>query len=277
MISCIICSRQPDISDELKENIKSTIGCDYELVVIDNSANKYSIFSAYNEGVRRAKGDILCFMHEDVLFRSNNWGGIVRNLLDDKSIGLLGVFGSHFMSSAPLYWWDSPYISQYSINTNNGHQEMQEHTCFYHNGLADVAVVDGVCIFANRNIFNYISFDAEHYDGFHAYDVDLSMQVQAKNMRVCVTKEVLIEHFWCERLMYDKRYAAMLDRNMRVFATKWSTSLPIVRGIDMPEDILCRLNNLCKEAYAARSIRQSKSYQLGKFLLKPINKVICCR
>ena len=60
MISCIICSRRPDISAELKENIASTIGCEYELVVIDNSKNEYSIFSAYNEGVRRAKGDILC-------------------------------------------------------------------------------------------------------------------------------------------------------------------------------------------------------------------------
>lgn len=59
MISCIICSRQPDISAELKENIATTVGCEYELVVIDNSKDEYSIFSAYNEGVRCAKAYLL--------------------------------------------------------------------------------------------------------------------------------------------------------------------------------------------------------------------------
>ena len=62
MISIIICSRKANVPKELKENIASTIGCEYELCVIDNSRNEYNIFSAYNEGIRRAKGDILCFM-----------------------------------------------------------------------------------------------------------------------------------------------------------------------------------------------------------------------
>lgn len=75
MLSLIVCSRTNDISNELKENVSTTIGCDYEWVVINNSQNQYSIFSAYNEGVSRAKGDVLCFMHEDVLFRTNNGGG----------------------------------------------------------------------------------------------------------------------------------------------------------------------------------------------------------
>lgn len=52
MLSLIICSRTPRISEELERNIAETIGCEYELVVIDNSKNKYSIFSAYNQGVR---------------------------------------------------------------------------------------------------------------------------------------------------------------------------------------------------------------------------------
>ena len=60
MISIIICSRTPDISRELKQNIATKIGCDYELVVIDNSSNGHSIFSAYNEGVEKAKGELLC-------------------------------------------------------------------------------------------------------------------------------------------------------------------------------------------------------------------------
>lgn len=74
MISLIICSRTPTISEELSTNIAETIGCEYELVVIDNSKNEFSIFSAYNEGVKRSNGDVLCFMHDDILFRTLNWG-----------------------------------------------------------------------------------------------------------------------------------------------------------------------------------------------------------
>lgn len=56
MISCIICSRRLDISAELKENIASTIGREYELVVIDNSKNERSIYGAYNHGVINSTG-----------------------------------------------------------------------------------------------------------------------------------------------------------------------------------------------------------------------------
>ena len=41
MITLIICSRNSDISNELKRNIAITIGVEYELVVIDNSKNDY--------------------------------------------------------------------------------------------------------------------------------------------------------------------------------------------------------------------------------------------
>ena len=101
MISLIICSRSSDIDVALKENIKNTIGTDYELVIIDNSNNDYSIFSAYNEGVRRAKGDILCFMHEDILYRTEDWGKKIIAHFEDKSIGLIGFAGTHFLPSTP--------------------------------------------------------------------------------------------------------------------------------------------------------------------------------
>lgn len=269
MISLITCSRFSEISSELKLNIAATIGCEYELIVIDNSNNSYSIFSAYNEGLKKAKGDVLCFMHDDVCFHTMGWGMNVQKILFDKAIGLLGVFGSHFMSRYPLYWWSSPYISQYSINTDHGVQEYQQHVEYYQNDMSEVAVVDGVCMFVRAELFSKLRFDEEHYTGFHAYDMDLSMQVQQLGLKVCVTKEVLLEHFWSEDSVNNEEYSAMLDKNMNVFAAKWANSLPIVRGINLPIDTLHRLDNLCKDAYESQRLRHSKAYRLGKFLLHP--------
>ncbi|MDR1610676.1 MAG: hypothetical protein LBS08_04115, partial [Candidatus Symbiothrix sp.] len=42
MISIIICSKNKDISEQLKSNIEATIGVRYELIVIDNSKQDYS-------------------------------------------------------------------------------------------------------------------------------------------------------------------------------------------------------------------------------------------
>ena len=48
MISIIICSRKKDICNDFKINIKTTTGSSHELIVIDNSENRYSIFEVYN-------------------------------------------------------------------------------------------------------------------------------------------------------------------------------------------------------------------------------------
>lgn len=86
-ISVIICTRQHDISPTQRANIASTIGCTHEIIVIDNSQNKYSIFEAYNEGVRRSCHDICCFMHDDVLLRTEGWGKTIASHLTMRASG----------------------------------------------------------------------------------------------------------------------------------------------------------------------------------------------
>lgn len=269
MISCIICSRRPDVSAELKENIASTIGCEYELVVIDNSKNEYSIFSAYNEGVRRANGDVLCFMHEDILYHTQGWGEIIDDLLQDESIGQIGVAGSHFMPKAPMYWWSSPYISQYNLENDHGVQKKNATEMYMIQHLADTVVVDGLCFFIPSSLFKLLRFDDEHFADFHAYDMDISMQVQSVGKRVCVTNAILIEHFWSESSLENKAYMARLDKNMTIFYNKWQHLLPMVRGVNLPELVVHRLNNLCIQSYDATKARRSTAYLLGKFMLHP--------
>jgi hypothetical protein len=57
MISIIICSRTQTISSDYLKISKILLD-DYELVVIDNSENTYSIFEAYNLGIEQSKGSI---------------------------------------------------------------------------------------------------------------------------------------------------------------------------------------------------------------------------
>lgn len=73
MVSVIVCSTHNGIPDVLKDNFEESIGVPYELIVVNNSKNEYSILTAYNMGVERSSYPYLCFIHEDVMFRSMFW------------------------------------------------------------------------------------------------------------------------------------------------------------------------------------------------------------
>ena len=269
MISIIICSRNKDIPSAQKENIERTIGTPFEWVIIDNSANQYNIFTAYNEGVARAKGDILCFMHDDILMHTTSWGEVIARQLTDTTIGVIGVAGSHFLSSAPLYWYAMPFTAQYNLTNDNGKQTLEEHGQCYHDDLADVAAVDGMCFFARRELFETVTFDNKTYSGFHAYDMDICLQVLACGWRVCVTRSILVEHFWSEASCSNRRYMKALDDNMQLFAAKWASHLPMVQGFPLAHDEMRSLDRLCHSAYDAHKARHSKAYRIGQLLLSP--------
>ncbi|MBO6032590.1 MAG: hypothetical protein J6Q22_14220 [Prevotella sp.] len=272
MISFVICSRNKDIPIALKNSISETIGCEFELVIIDNSQKQLSIFEAYNQGVAMAKGDILCFCHDDILYHTTDWGASIEKIFSDDSVGSVGVIGTHFLPNAPMYWWSSPFISQYSMNNDHGTVTMNDTRDYFHGNIADVVAVDGVCFFIPRRLFPTIRFDDEAYSGFHVYDMDICMQIQQMGKRVCVTDALTIEHFWSEDSIRNRKYMAKLDENLNIFHRKWAGSLPVVRGIDEPAIVLDRLNNLCIQAYDSIRVRKSKAYRIGRFLLSPFKR-----
>ena len=270
MISIIICSRNNDIPDSLKQSIAETIACQYELVIIDNTKNSLSIFQAYNEGIRRSTGEILCFCHDDILFKTMQWGEKIQHFFQDDSIGQIGIAGTHFLPDAPMYWWSSPFISQFNLENDKGVIKKNDTRHYFHGNLADVVAVDGVCFFIPRVLFSRLSFDEKRFDGFHAYDMDISMQILQLGKRVCVTDVLTIEHQWSEDSFKNKKYMAKLDENLNLFYEKWKSILPIVRGLEEPDIVLQRLNHLCIQAYDGVRVRKSRAYRIGRFILKPI-------
>ena len=50
IISIIVCARGN--IQKLRDNIEQTIGVPHKLFVVDNSQNRYSIFEAYNLGLK---------------------------------------------------------------------------------------------------------------------------------------------------------------------------------------------------------------------------------
>jgi len=277
MISCIICSRNGDISQELKENIIATINCDYELVVINNSTNHYSIFSAYNEGVRKTKGDILCFMHEDILFHTNGWGNKVENLfLSNKEYGLLGVIGGQFIPKTPSSYWEGGKSIGQIIQgtTENGVYRTWLNGRLPKKEVQECVAVDGMWICIQKKMFEVIKWDVQTFKHFHCYDMDICMQVRETGKKVGVIRDIQVEH-----QSYGNTDNIYCEQS-RLFYEKWKNELPAIAGCEMTEDEIeertmmvshIRGNLLLanKAIMQLEKVHHSKAYRLGKFLLKP--------
>ena len=279
MISIIICSRKADISQELKDNIASTIGCEYELCVIDNSRNDYNIFTAYNEGVRRAKGDILCFMHEDIVFLSNLWGQVVVDFFEKhEEAGLLGVVGGQFIPDTPAYWGDGG--CDYGVIKQGYYDEKGTYLSEIRGNAFDgreleVAAVDGQWFCIPKALFNKIEFDTASYSGFHSYDIDICMQIAVGGRKLYITNDILIEH----KSTGSDSIDFMLQNG--VFYQKWKEHLPIVRGRKFSnQEIQERTRMVQRKQYYWKQylrleqelaqIKNSYAYRIGKFILHPL-------
>jgi hypothetical protein len=193
MISIITCSRSKKISSDLSENIKNTIGCDFELIVIDNSENKYSIFEAYNLGLVGCKGDFICFIHDDVLIQTKNWGKVIEKIFfENAKAGLLGIAGGKIKTKMPSAWWDGGENALRLVQHYKNKPKELWYQGFDNFDTVEVAAIDGVFMVMRSD--KRINFD-ERLKGFHNYDIYLSLKHHILNKKVLVTSKILLEHY----------------------------------------------------------------------------------
>lgn len=279
ILSVIICSRNSDISSALRENITATIGCEFELCVIDNTCKTYNICSAYNEGVKRTSGEILCFMHEDVWFHSDSWGKVVTDFFANiPEAGLLGVVGGQFMPNTPAYWGEGG--NDYGVILQGNYDDDGVYHVYwagneFEGDVLEVAAVDGQWFCIPRELFKSIRFDDTTFTKFHSYDVDICMQIATSGKRLFISKQILVEH-----QSGGNDDLEFIEQN-ELFYNKWKSFFPLVRGAELSEKEITERTRIVKmkryywKQYLKverelRGIRKSYAYRLGKALLFPL-------
>ena len=224
MISIIICSKSKERLLRIEKNIQQTVGCEFELIGIDNSENKYSIFSAYNEGISKSHFPYLCLVHEDVEFLTENWGNKIINHLSVPNTGLIGVAGGQAMLRVPYGWPSYNAFCNIIHSTYNKENELVDKKELYPalNAMKSLSVVllDGVFLCAKKELFNQIQFD-ENIGGFHGYDLDISMQAIQLGYSNLVVYDIDLKHF--SKGKYDVNYVNAL----LIIFEKWSEFLPV--------------------------------------------------
>ncbi|PWN68330.1 hypothetical protein C1631_016660 [Chryseobacterium phosphatilyticum] len=209
MISIIISSYLPHYFSALEKNIEETIGVPYEIIKIDNPG-LMGICEAYNKGAGKANFDYLLFIHEDILFKNEDWGNKLINHLSQKNTGIIGLAGSSYVPSAPSSW---TVAEKYNfVNILQGNKEDTQYFPIQttKENRNKVFAVDGVFLGIKKENFNQFKFNEELLKGFHGYDLDFSLRVSKKHQNY-VVDDILIQHFSGGKL--DKNW---LDANIKV-------------------------------------------------------------
>ncbi|MES2650952.1 MAG: glycosyltransferase [Bacteroidota bacterium] len=200
MISIIIASVKSDMLANVSENISNTIGVEFEIISFDNSNGEKGLCELYNLGAKRARYNNLCFMHEDIKIKTNNWGNIVLECFNNRpKLGVLGVAGSAYKSFAPSGWGigGERHTEFYNyIQTFKAKDKPSIHAYLNvaNDDFKNAVTVDGMWFCTTKEIAVAHQFDENTFKRFHCYDLDYCLNV-GQIYDVGITFDILIEHF----------------------------------------------------------------------------------
>ena len=195
MISVLICSADNSLLNQVKTNIGQTIGVEHEILFFDNLEKK-GICEVYNSLAARAKYSYLCFVHEDILFQTLDWGLLVEDIFSkNPAIGVVGVAGSKYKSKCFSGWYSG--ISGFDCaNILHRYSYGDESICLQpnrENVLEEVVCLDGVFICSRKEVWQQSKFNDADLKGFHFYDIDFSLRA-SRICRLAVTYGISIIH-----------------------------------------------------------------------------------
>jgi GT2 family glycosyltransferase len=234
VIDFITVTKEPGRIPRLEESLRAALGpgdgANWTLQVVDGE--QHDLFSGYNAGAAQSSGDTLVFLHDDVIVLGNRLAfEKPLALLADATTGFIGVIGANRLNHLGTWWGDMP----------------QEHACGYCRGEVMVRdtdapnvfgmnslvwpgnlgvfgralVVDGVFLMCRRQTFEKLGgFDAVTFQGFHFYDVDLTLRATLAGLTNYVAP-IPIYHDSMGK--YDDAWKAQRDK----FVAKWTGTLPI--------------------------------------------------
>ena len=177
------------------------------------------LIRALNQGAELATGDLLCFLHNDTEMRDPRWlerlAGAIRS---PARIGLAGLYGARRLRR------DGRYVGRTIVHCLEDAPTLRA-------PRAEVAAVDGVCLFLARGVLEAVGGFDEGYGFHHGYDRELSFAVRELGLRCAIVNAPFRHRGGGTRTGERAPVAAPEDLAQRRealarFARKWRHRLP---------------------------------------------------
>ncbi len=162
MVSVIIIYTRDDQLNLAKEWIDKQTGVEVETIVLDNRGNRAysSAAAALNDGARRAKGEYLIFMHQDIYLWDTEACAKYASFLESHPNAIIGVAGVAKDGSGVKYdLWQTQKKYRFARPANGE--------------IIPVKTLDE-CMFAmTKERWELLKFDEVTCDNWHFYCADI--------------------------------------------------------------------------------------------------------
>lgn len=170
--------------------------------------------------------DILCFLHNDVYIYQAGWTARVLNLFENEdNTGLVGFFGAEGIH---------PGSGRFEVYSNMLEAEFHGHRLL--TPYREVAVLDGMSMFASRKMLDAGDGVDVGFIVHHFYDLDLSLESIKRGYRNFVinapvhhqsgqTACMPVFQDWAKDIV-PQGEQGMYQLNLERWRAKWSAKLP---------------------------------------------------
>jgi hypothetical protein len=201
------------------DSVSQTIGVEFESIVFDNREKHWGLCKVYNHCAAQAKYPYLCFLHEDVLLTTPDWGKIMTDFVQKtQNCGIIGFAGGRIVPRFFISWYSSFHACSvsYRFRYHDG--------SVYYSGnqttWAKVVALDGLFLFCEKQVWSNCPFDEQTFTGFHLYDADFCFSAAQKYQNyVCMCVDIIHKSRGNnDRDFYDFVFA---------FQKKWKRKTPV--------------------------------------------------
>jgi len=196
--------------------LRETSAADPRVRALFNDAN-LGFAAANNQGLRAATGDFLVLLNNDTIVRRGWLPALIRHLVRDPAIGLLGAVTNAIGNEAMIPTgyetvedmprWAARYVREHDGET------------------FEIPMLAMFCVAMRRQIWDKVGPLDERFGVGMFEDDDYSRRVRGAGFRIVCARDVFVHH-WMKasfKKMPVEDYQRLFDTNRRLFEEKWKT------------------------------------------------------
>ncbi|MGL6179015.1 MAG: glycosyltransferase [Tannerellaceae bacterium] len=258
MITIITCSINPDLYNTFKKNVQETAGIPIEFIYHDNRIVNWNLCKVYNHYSALASYNIICYIHEDILFTTDGWGKIIVDFYNkNNNAGVIGFAGSIIKTKALSGWSCHKDADRYNFTQGYPNKPDKLYYKNPHNeDFSEVICLDGFCMFATKKTWEQHKFNEKLYDHFHLYDISFSTAI-ALTHKNYICNIIKIKH------LSPGSFSTTWYKYSRIFHKEMSDILPLaIHGTPKKYIRLCEKRaayNFAKEDYKNKWSNRNKT------------------
>ena len=203
-----------EFNKDFINHIKATIGVQHKTICYPNF-NEFSLTQIYNDAIEKhsEKNCIFVMCHNDIWFKTKNWGKLLLNKFNNSNFDIIGLAGSTYLPASGMWWEDRTKMFGIVEHTNGINTWVSEFSKPIP-GIKGVVLIDGLFMAFNPETIIH-KFD-EEFQGFHFYDLSFCVPNYLDGCNIGVTTIIRVLHksigittqVWDDnRVQFIKKYA----------------------------------------------------------------------